>query len=361
MYVVGIVVEVINNGIGMVGVVYKFKVLLVCVFGKCGGSLLDIVDVIIWVFGGIVVGILVNFNLVEIINMSLGGGGVCDLVYQVVINGVVQCGMVVIVVVGNDGGLVVNVCLVNCNNVVVVGVICIIGGIIYYFNYGLVVDLFVLGGGGSVDGNLGGFVWQVVFSSIILLDLGIFIYGGKGGILMFLLYVVVVVVLVQSVLIVNNCDLLILVVMEILFKEMVCLFLVSILVFILIGIGIFDVKVVLDKVLEELCIEDCGLIVMLLINKVVVGGLSGVGGSEVFYSFEVQVGKVLSLLIYGGSGNVLVYVSQGKELIVMVYDVKLICLGNSEIVCFIVLVVGMYYIKLVGEFVFSGVSIVVNQ
>lgn len=361
IYVVGIVVEQINNGVGMVGVVYKVKVLLVCVFGKCGGYFFDIVDVIIWVFGGMVVGVFVNVNLVEVINMSFGGSGSCDGIYQDVINGVILWGIIVVVVVGNEIDNVFKYCLVSCDGVVIVGVICIIGGIIYYFNYGICVDLFGLGGGGSVDGNFGGYVWQFGFDVVIMLELGSYSYMGMGGMLMVLLYVVVVVVLVQSVLIVKGKDLLVFVVMCMLLKEIVCLFLVSILIVILIGIGIVDVKVVLVKVLEELCIENCGLVVMLLINKIVVGGLNGMVGSSCLYSFEVVVGKQFSVIIYGGIGNVLVYIVQGCELSVSDNDGKLICFGMFEMVWVNKLVVGIYYIKVVGEVVYNGVSIFVMQ
>lgn len=74
------VVVVINNGEGVVGVVYDVKVVFVCVFGKCGGLMFDIVDGIIWVLGGFVLGVLVNVNFVDVINMSLGGSGLCSLI-----------------------------------------------------------------------------------------------------------------------------------------------------------------------------------------------------------------------------------------------------------------------------------------
>ena len=91
------------------------------------------------------------------------------------------------------------------------------------------------------------------------------------------------------------------------------------------------------------------------------GGLSGAGGSEVLYSFDAQAGKVLSLLTYGGSGNVSVYVSQGKEPTATVFDAKSTRPGNSETVRFSAPVAGTYYIKLVGESAFSGVSVIANQ
>jgi serine protease len=360
-HVAGTVAEATNNGIGMAGVAYKSKVLPVRVLGKCGGSLSDIADAITWASGGTVAGIPANPNPAEIINMSLGGGGACDPVYQAAINGAVQRGTVVIVAAGNDGGPVANARPANCNNVVAVGATRITGGITYYSNYGPAVDLSAPGGGGSVDGNPGGFVWQAVSSSTTSPELGTSTYGGKGGTSMSSPHVAAVAALVQSALIANNRDPLTPAQMETLLKETARPFPVSIPAGTPIGTGILDAKAALDKALEEPCTEDCGPTATPLTNKVAVGGLSGAGGSEVLYSFEAQAGKVLSLLTYGGSGNVSVYVSQGKEPTATAYDAKSARPGNSETVRFTAPVAGTYYIKLVGESAFSGVSIVANQ
>jgi serine protease len=50
-----------------------------------------------------------------------------------------------------------------------------------------------------------------------------------------------------------------------------------------------------------------------LTNKAAVGGLNGAAGSSKLYSFEAVAGKQLSVITYGGTGNVSVYIAQGRE------------------------------------------------
>ncbi len=42
-------------------------------------------------------------------------------------------------------------------------------------------------------------------------------------------------------------------------------------------------------------------------------GLNGTAGSSRLYSFEAAAGKQLSVITYGGTGNVSVYIAQGRE------------------------------------------------
>lgn len=86
-----------------------------------------------------------------------------------------------------------------------------------------------------------------------------------------------------------------------------------------------------------------------LTNKVPVTGLSGTGG-EVLYSFEAEAGSVLSIMTYGGTGNVSVYVSLGQEPTADSYDSKSTRAGNSETVRFTAPEAGTYYIKLAGTY-----------
>lgn len=95
--------------------------------------------------------------------------------------------------------------------------------------------------------------------------------------------------------------------------------------------------------------EDCGPDAIALTNKVPVGGLSG-SGEEALYSFEAEAGSVLSIMTYGGTGNVSVYVSLGEEPTTEVYDSKSTRAGNSETVRFFAPEAGTYYIKLTGTY-----------
>ncbi|MDN5781426.1 MAG: pre-peptidase C-terminal domain-containing protein, partial [Luteimonas sp.] len=102
--------------------------------------------------------------------------------------------------------------------------------------------------------------------------------------------------------------------------------------------------------------EDCGPTGTPLTNKVPVGGLTGTAGSEVLYSFEAQAGAVLSIMTYGGRGNVSVYVSLGEEPTADVHDSKSTRAGNSETVRFTAPQAGTYFIKLTGTY--SGLTLV---
>lgn len=360
-HVAGTVAQETNNGTGTAGIAHKAKVLPVRVLGKCGGSLADIADAITWASGGTVAGIPANPNPAEIINMSLGGSGSCDPLYQEAINGAVSRGTTVVVAAGNQAGNAANYRPASCNNVVVVGATRVTGGITYYSNYGAAVDLSAPGGGGSVDGNPNGYIWQIASDAATTPDSGTWIYMGLGGTSMSSPHVAAVGALVQSALAAKGKAPLTPAALETLLKQTTRKFPVTIPAATPIGSGILDAKAALDKALEEECTENCGPTATPLTNKVAVGGLSGAGGSTALYSFEAQAGKVLSLLTYGGSGNVSVYVSQGKEPTATVYDAKSTRPGNSETVRFTAPVSGTYYIKLVGESAFSGVSVVANQ
>lgn len=335
IYVVGIVVVVINNSIGVVGIVFNVKVVLVCVLGKCGGYIFDIVDVIVWVFGGIVSGVLVNVNLVEVINMLLGGGGSCFIIYQNVINGVVSCGIIVVVVVGNSNINVFLLVLVNCLNVIVVVVIILVGVCVSFFNYGIGIDILVLGQSILFMFNIG------------IIMLGSVSYVLYNGILMVVLYVVGVVVLMQLVVL----SLLSLVQVESIIKSIVCLLLGVCLGGC--GVGIVDVNVVVVVVINGGGNLNLGGNV--LQNNVLVIGLGVVIGVELNYIVVVLVGSSqLCVMISGGSGDVDLYVCQGSVLI----DISYICCfylsGNSEICMINSFVVGMWYVWVKVYSIFLG-------
>ena len=356
-HVSGTVAEATNNALGMAGVAYKAKVLPVRVLGKCGGYLADIADAITWASGGTVAGIPANPNPAEVINMSLGGGGACDPAYQDAINGAVSRGTTVVVAAGNAGSNAANYRPASCANVIAVGATRITGGITYYSNYGAVVDLSGPGGGGSVDGNPGGYVWQAGYNGLTTPTSGAYSYMGMGGTSMASPHVAGVAALVQGALASAGKDPLTPAQLETLLKQTARSFPVAPPASTPIGTGIVDAKAALDKALEEPCEVDCAPDATPLTNRTAVSGLSGAGGSETLYSFEASAGKTVSFLTYGGSGNVSLYVSAGEEPTSTDFDAKSTRPGNSETVRFTAPVAGTYYIKLVGESAFSGVSI----
>ncbi len=74
-------VAAVTTTTGVAGTAFNAKVVPVRVLGRCGGSLSDIADAIIWASGGSVSGVPANANVAEVINMSLGGGS-CLSSYQ---------------------------------------------------------------------------------------------------------------------------------------------------------------------------------------------------------------------------------------------------------------------------------------
>jgi serine protease len=145
-HVAGTVAAVTNNASGVAGVAFGAKVQPVRVLGKCGGSLADIADAIIWASGGTVSGIPANPTPAKVINMSLGGGGACDSTYQNAINSAVSRGSVVVVAAGNSNADVSGFRPANCSNVVSVASLDRSGNRAYYSNYGTLIDVAAPGG-----------------------------------------------------------------------------------------------------------------------------------------------------------------------------------------------------------------------
>ncbi|KAB7765506.1 S8 family peptidase [Xanthomonas maliensis] len=363
-HVAGTVAEATNNGIGMAGVAPKATVLPVRVLGRCGGYDSDIADAIVWASGGSVEGIPDNANPAEVINMSLGGGGACDAVTQAAINGAVARGTTVVVAAGNSASDAANFSPASCNNTITVGATRITGGIAYYSNYGSKVDLSAPGGGGSVDGNPGGYVWQAGYTGATTPTSGSYTYMGLGGTSMASPHVAGVVALVQSAAIGLGEAPLTPAAVEALLKQTSRRFPVTPPSSTPIGSGIVDAKAALDVVLAEPCdpdTETCAPTAVSLTNKVPVSGLSGAEGSSALYSFEAKAGAVLSVMTYGGTGDVSVYVSFEAEPTASSYDAKSTRPGNSETVRFTAPKAGTYYIKLIGAADYAKLTLVARQ
>jgi len=363
-HVSGTVAERTNNSIGMAGLAHKATVLPVRVLGRCGGYSSDIADAIVWASGGHVDGVPDNANPAEVINMSLGGGGSCDDETQVAINGAVSRGTTVVVAAGNEADDAANYSPASCDNVIAVGATRITGGITYYSNYGPKVDLSAPGGGGSVDGNPGGYVWQLGYDGATTPTSGAYTYFGLGGTSMASPHVAAVVALVQGALAAAGSDPLTPAAVEALLKQTARPFPVAPPPSTPIGTGIVDAKAALDKALQPPCDPDtqsCAPDATPLTNQVAVGGQSGAAGSEKLFSFQATAGKTLSILTYGGTGDVSLYVSFDVEPTTTAFDAKSTRTGNSETVRFTAPETGTYYIKLVGAATYSNVTIVARQ
>jgi len=308
-HVAGTIGEATHNGIGMAGVAYKSIVLPVRVLGRCGGYRSDITDAMVWASGGTVPGVPDNANPAEVINMSLGGAGSCGASYQEAIDIVVSRGTTVVVAAGNDAADAANHSPSSCASVISVGASRSTGGRASYSNYGATVDIAAPGGGGTVDGAPGGYIWQHWYSGATTPTSGNYSYIGMAGTSMASPHVAGVVALVQ----------------------------------------------------EESCTQDCSPVAIPLTNKVPIAGVTGYAGLETLYSFEAQAGAVLSVLSYGGTGNMSLYASFGKEPTAAGYDAKSTRPGNNETLRFTAPKPGTYFIKVVGEGPYGGVTLEARQ
>ena len=347
-HVAGTVAEASNNAIGMAGVAPNATILPVRVLGKCGGLTSDISDAIIWAAGGDVDGVPKNENPAEIINMSLGGLNVCGDLYQEAINKATALGALVIVSAGNNNRDTTTQRPANCQNVMAIAATGIAGARASYSNYGAKVDISAPGGGGGVDGNPNGYVWQTGYGGATTPTSGTYGYYGKSGTSMAAPHVAGVAALVQSSLTANGHDPLGPDALKTLLKTSVRPFPAAVPADRLIGTGLLDA----DKaVTASLTVP----------NKQPVAGLSGEAGSEKTYLFNAQAGAVFSILTYGGSGNVSLYVKRGAAPTTTDYDARSVRPGNSETVRFTAPVAGTYYITVRGETNYQGVTLNVRQ
>ncbi|WP_057832913.1 S8 family serine peptidase [Colwellia sp. TT2012] len=140
-HVAGTVAAVTNNSYGVAGVAYGARILPVRVLGSGGGYTSDIADAIVWAAGGYVPGVPNNSYPAQIINMSLGGSGVCGFAYQNAINQAVNLGTTIVVAAGNSAVNVSGSSPANCNNVIVVAATNSSGSRAYFSNYGALVDI----------------------------------------------------------------------------------------------------------------------------------------------------------------------------------------------------------------------------
>ncbi|WP_246828814.1 S8 family serine peptidase [Micrococcus sp. HMSC067E09] len=134
-------VGAVANTEGVVGVAPDVKLQHARVLGKCGGSLSDIADAIVWASGGSVPGVPDNQTPVDVINMSLGGSGACSATYQNAIDSAVSRGVPVVVAAGNDNRDASGATPANCDNVITVAASDSSGNRSSFSNYGSPVDV----------------------------------------------------------------------------------------------------------------------------------------------------------------------------------------------------------------------------
>lgn len=148
-HVAGTVAAIANNNKGVAGVAFNAKVQPVRVLGKCGGSIADIADAIIWSSGGTVSGVPANATPARVINLSLGGQGACSTTEQNAINSARSRGTVLAIASGNDNANVSGFDPGNCNGVISIAATTKAGSRASYSNYGALIDVSAPGGDGS--------------------------------------------------------------------------------------------------------------------------------------------------------------------------------------------------------------------
>jgi subtilisin family serine protease len=147
-FVSGLIAADTNNGVGIAGLDWNAKILPVRALGKCGGTIDDILDGLLWAVGAPVVGVPPNPNPARVINMSLGGLGLCPQALQDAVNTAMAQGVVVVVSAGNASEDASNFNPANCSGVITVGASTRQGDITSYSNFGRRVDLSAPGGDG---------------------------------------------------------------------------------------------------------------------------------------------------------------------------------------------------------------------
>lgn len=366
--------ELTDNAKGMAGIAYNAQVLPVRVLGHCGGYDSDINDAIVWAAGGHVDGVPDNTHPAQVINLSLGGSGACpasDPQAQAVAMAN-SLGAAVVVSAGNSNADAANYSPASCPGVITVASTGITSKRAFYSNYGATVEIAAPGGGVYPnDGSSGspvndGFIWQALNSGLTTPVPNDSSYSGYAGTSQAAPHVTGIIALMQGARL--DAGMPLMTPTEVLAALQGTAYAPSVTppASQPIGAGIVDAKAAVDKAIEVPCdpnTEVCGPVATPLVNRVPVSGLSGAAGSEALYSFEAEAGKTLSIMTYGGSGNVSVYVSFDAEPTTGDYDAKSTRRGNSETVRFNRRRVqaGTYYIKLVGAASYSGVTLVARQ
>lgn len=358
-HVGGTVAAVTNNGLGVAGVAFNAKVEPVRVLGHGGGYTSDIADGIVWASGGTVAGIPANANPAEVINMSLGGGYACssDPVTQSAIDGANSRGTIVVVAAGNSNDDASHYTPAGCKGVVAVGANGSDGGRSYFSNYGPAVTISAPGGnatsGSDPDDR---WIWSLGNTGVHEPDpspAGDAVVGMIGT-SMASPHVAGVVALMQSAAVAAGRPPLTLVQVRSVLRSTAT-------PWTLVppankpqGPGVVNAAAAVQAATQPIP-PDTGT---LIVNRVPLTGQSGSAGETVLYKIVVPAGRSsLSLRTYGGSGDVSIYMARDRFATPSSYDMKSVKPGNSEAVFVTTPAAGTYYLLVVGETAFGGLSV----
>jgi serine protease len=366
--------EITNNGTGMAGMAYNARVLPVRVLGHCGGYDSDINDAIVWAAGGHVDGVPDNQNPAQVINMSLGGDGACraDDDAALAIAKANALGTAVVVAAGNDGEDVANSSPASCPGAITVAATGITSRLTFYSNYNVpgedVVTLGAFGGGvypndasTGTQLNPEGFAWQAINSGTTnpVASPGGDTYGGMAGTSQATPHVTATVALMQSARIAAGLRLLTPAEVKSILQSTAHAPNVAPDPAKTFGAGILDAGAAVaaaatygtdtggdqDKPIP-------------LSNGAMLDNQSGAAGSSTVYKLDVPAGALaLTLRTLGGTGDVSIYVKAGSPGSATDYDFKSVHAGNTESVAIARPVATTYYLTVVGEAAYAGVSV----
>ncbi len=169
---------IVGNGLDRIyGGAYGAKVVPIRALGKCGGTISSVGNSIMWAINEHPTS--ANPHPVDIINLSLGGGGECPRQYQDAINQALAKNVIVVVSAGNSTDDVSKYRPANCKGVISVAALAAKNKLSSYSNYGNT-SIAAAGGDGRSDGS------QSILSAIWNSKEGFNIndggsYGGKSG------------------------------------------------------------------------------------------------------------------------------------------------------------------------------------
>lgn len=154
-HVAGTIAAATNNGSGGAGVNWKAKILPVRVLGVGGGRLSDIIDGIAWAAGLSVPNTPDNPNPASVINLSFGGTGFCNALYEDVLAKVTAKGIITVTAAGNENNDAGRFSPSSCTKVITVGATDLKGARATYSNWGSRIDVMAPGGTTSTAFSVG--------------------------------------------------------------------------------------------------------------------------------------------------------------------------------------------------------------
>jgi len=301
---------------------------------------------------------------VQVISMSLGGGGICSAsdVTGTAIADAIGRGSVVVVAAGNDGDDASNYSPASCPGVISVASVGITGKRAFYSNFGNSVTLAAPGGGiyanDASSGSLvdAGFVWSTVNGSETSPDESNYVYGGMAGTSQATPHVSGTVALIVGAVKAAN--------LPALTPAQITTVLTSTARAFpstpdrAIGAGIVDAYAAVNQAIGG---EDGGGgddDAIVLNNGDVLNGVGGAAGDQKLYKVDVPAGTTaLVLRTYGGSGDVSLYEKLGAAPTAQDYDRASVHVGGNESVVITRPAAGTYYLLVVGEKAFANLSV----